>query len=130
MKKFLILALATCAICTTSQAAPVTPSKPVETVSYAADIASRANVTTCLNEREFIISRRAAKSLASAQIDIDAALAVMNIQHPVAVKKKPIRALRTQPTKFQRARIARDEKATPSVKSYMNRDTLPGEDRD
>jgi len=129
MKKFLILALAICATATTSQA--TTTSKPVVETPAAADIASRANRTSDLNEREFILARRAARTLASAQYDIDTALAIANVvPRPVVAKKKPIRALRTQPTKFQRARITQREKATPSVKSYMDRDTLPGEDRD
>ena len=98
---------------TTSQAAP-TDSVVVTGTKFN---------TTRMNEGEYILSKRAARTLAATQLDIKAALkAVQVIKRPVIVKKKPIRVLRTVP---QHAHAV-----DSTLKKHMDKDTLPGEDRD
>ena len=114
MKKFLIILTAMVTSATASQAAPTDSVVVVTNTKFN---------TTRMNEGEYILSKRAARTLAAAQLDIKAALkAVQAIKRPVIVKKKPIRVLRTVP---QRAHAV-----DATLKKHMDRDTLPNEDRD
>jgi hypothetical protein len=115
MKKFLLIALATCALATSSQATSTTEATPVDTLTT--DIATRAN-TTNMNEYDFILARRTAMTLRSAQKDL--VMVLDSVTKKIVVKKSPAR----------RKQNAKEEKATPRVETLFDGDTLPGEDRD